>query len=270
MHGYYKLKRILWKLWKPNNAHREVRRLQARIVKATQAGRWGKVKALQRLLTRSHSAKVLAVKRVTENDGKKTAGVDGEVWDTPQKKWQGVQNLKQRGYRPHPLRRTYIPKSSNPKEKRPLSIPTMKDRAMQALYLLALEPVAETMADPHSYGFRKERACRDAIEQCFRVLSTRRTEFINSTSKQLFQKVGRVRARIFWDGRWHLLIPTTTHWATRLLDALSPKSVPIQLELPFARLHKTYLANTKTDVVHAGTLNLAVSLSKLAVCAISS
>jgi hypothetical protein len=67
----------------------------------------------------------------------------------------------------------------------------------------------------------------------------KQTEFINSTSKQLFQKVGRVRARIFWDGRWHLLIPTTTHWATRLLDALSPKSVPIQLELPFARLHKT-------------------------------
>jgi RNA-directed DNA polymerase len=70
-------------------AHREVRRLQARIVKATQEGRWGKVKALQRLLTRSFSAKALAVKRVTENVGKKTPGVDGERWDTPAKKWQG-------------------------------------------------------------------------------------------------------------------------------------------------------------------------------------
>jgi len=155
-------------------AHREVRRLQARIVKATQEGRWGKVKALQRLLTRSFSAKALAVKRVTENVGKKTPGVDGEIWDTPEKKWQGIQGLTQHGYQPQPLRRLYIPKSSNPKEKRPLGIPTMKDRAMQALYLLALEPVAETTADPHSYGFRKERACRDAIEQCFRVLSTRR------------------------------------------------------------------------------------------------
>src|SRR5690606_3615332 len=98
----------------------------------------------------------------------------GEVWDTPQKKWQGVQSLKQRGYRPQPLRRIYIPKSSNPKEKRPLGIPTMNDRAMQALYLLALEPIAETTADPHSYGFRKERACRDAIEQCFRFLAPKR------------------------------------------------------------------------------------------------
>lgn len=160
-------------------AHKEVRRLQARIVKATQEGRWGKVKALQRLLTRSYSAKVLAVKRVTENDGKKTPGVDGVVWNTPQKKWRAISDLCQRGYHPQPLRRIYIPKTSNPAKKRPLSIPTMKDRAMQALYLMALEPVAETTGDPHSYGFRKERACRDAIEQCFIVLTTRgRAEWV--------------------------------------------------------------------------------------------
>jgi RNA-directed DNA polymerase len=153
-------------------AHKEVRRLQARIVKATQEGRWGKVKALQRLLTRSYSARVLAVKRVTENDGKKTPGVDGVVWNTPQKKWQAVHDLRQRGYHPQPLRRVYIPKTSNPEKKRPLGIPTMKDRAMQALYLMALEPVAETTGDPHSYGFRKERACRDAMEQGFTVLTS--------------------------------------------------------------------------------------------------
>lgn len=155
-------------------AHEEVRRLQARIVKATQAGRWGKVKALQRLLTHSYSAKVLAVKRVTENDGKKTPGVDGVLWNTPQQKWEAVNDLQARGYRPLPLRRLYIPKSSDPTKKRPLGIPTMKDRAMQALYLQALEPVAETTGDPHSYGFRKSRACRDAIEQCFVVLAPRR------------------------------------------------------------------------------------------------
>jgi len=153
-------------------AQRNVRRLQVRIVKATQAGRWGKVKALQRLLTRSHSAKVLAVRRVTENKGKKTPGVDGVVWNTPQKKWQAVKELQQRDYHPQPMRRIYIPKSSDPKKKRPLSIPVMKDRAMQALYLMALEPIAETTGDPHSYGFRKERACRDAIEQCFNVLAS--------------------------------------------------------------------------------------------------
>jgi RNA-directed DNA polymerase len=155
-------------------AHREVRRLQARIVKATQEGRWGKVKALQRLLTRSYSAKVLAVKRVTENAGRKTPGVDGEIWDTPVKKMKAVHRLQQRGYRPQPLRRIYIPKDETRKKMRPLSIPTMKDRAMQALYLITLEPVAETTADPNSYGFRKGRACADAIEQCFASLVGKR------------------------------------------------------------------------------------------------
>src|SRR5713226_5010082 len=87
-----------------------VRRLQARIVKATQAGRWGKVKALQHLLTHAFSAKVLAVKRVTDNPGKRTAGVDGAIWDTPQKKATAVCALRQRGYRALPLRRVYIPK----------------------------------------------------------------------------------------------------------------------------------------------------------------
>jgi len=149
--------------------HRNVRRLQARIVKATQEGRWGKVKALQRLLTRSFSGKALAVKRVTENRGKNTPGVDGEIWDTPAKKMQAVNELRQRGYRPQPSRRTYIPKSSG--KMRPLGIPTMKDRAMQALYLLALDPIAETQADPNSYGFRKKRCQADAIAQCFTVLS---------------------------------------------------------------------------------------------------
>jgi RNA-directed DNA polymerase len=152
-------------------AYRNVRRLQARIVKATQEGRWNKVKALQRLLTHSYSAKVLAVKRVTENDGKRTPGVDGEVWDTPQKKTQAVCTLRWRGYHPQPLRRIYIPKNSDRAKKRPLSIPTMKDRAMQALYLMALDPIAETTADPNSYGFRKERSPADAIQQCFTILA---------------------------------------------------------------------------------------------------
>jgi RNA-directed DNA polymerase len=151
-------------------AHRNVRRLQARIVKATQAGRWGKVKALQRLLTHSFSGKALAVKRVTENQGKWTPGVDGEIWETPAKKAQAVRQLRQRGYTPRPLRRVYIPKHNG---KRPLGIPTSLDRAMQALYLLALDPIGETLADPNSYGFRKERSPADAIEQCHIVLSLR-------------------------------------------------------------------------------------------------
>ncbi len=155
--------------WRKGN--RNVRRLQARIVKATQEGRWGKVKALQHLLTHSFSGKALAVRRVTENQGKSTPGVDEEIWNTPSKKAKAVLSLRQRGYRPSPLRRIYIPKSSDPKKLRPLSIPTMKDRAMQALYLSALDPIAETVADPNSYGFRKERSTADAIEQCFKLLS---------------------------------------------------------------------------------------------------
>lgn len=156
------------------SAHKTVRRLQTRIVKATQEGRWGKVKALQHLLTRSNSAKALAVKRVTENQGKNTPGVDGELWDTPQKKLQAVYQLRQHGYRPLPLKRTYIPKSSDKTKKRPLGIPTLYDRAMQALYLLALEPVAETTADTCSYGFRRERSAHDAIERCFTALAPKR------------------------------------------------------------------------------------------------
>jgi RNA-directed DNA polymerase len=151
--------------------HRQVRRLQARMVKAVQGKRWGKVHALQHLLTHSFSGKALAVKRVTTNDGSQTPGVDGMVWDTPAQKACAIEELRQRGYRALPLRRLYIPKTDGTSRRRPLSIPVMHDRAMQALYLLALDPIAETLGDPNSYGFRTERSTGDAIEQCFNVLA---------------------------------------------------------------------------------------------------
>lgn len=146
-----------------------VKRLQARIVKATQESRWGKVKALQWLLTHSFSGKALAIKRVTGNQGKKTPGVDNVVWYTPLAKSQALLTLRRRGYHPLPLRRIYIPKRNG--SMRPLGIPTMTDRALQALHLLALEPVAETTADSHSYGFRPQRGTADAIGHCFTALS---------------------------------------------------------------------------------------------------
>jgi retron-type reverse transcriptase len=149
---------------------RSVRRLQCRIAQAVKDGRWNKVKALPHLLTRSLAAKCLAVRRVTTSKGRKTPGVDGVVWRGARVKGQATQSLRRRGYQPQPLRRIYIPKKSGTK-KRPLSIPTMYDRAMQALYKLALAPVAETTADPNSYGFREGRRCADATAAGFNALA---------------------------------------------------------------------------------------------------
>jgi len=119
---------------------------------------------------------LLAVSRVTESEGKDTPGVDAEVWDTPEKKIDAVDRLKSRGYQPQPLRRVYIPKSNG--QRRPLGIPTMLDRATQALYLLALDPVAETTGDKHSYGFRRGRSCADAVEQCFTAFKYRNPAWV--------------------------------------------------------------------------------------------
>ncbi len=151
-------------------AHRRVRRLQTRIAKATREQNWRRVKALQRFLVNSFSAKALAVKRVSENDGKRTPGVDGEVWSNPGAKWQAIQRLDSRGLRPQPLRRVYIPKRGSDKM-RPLGIPAMIIRAQQALHLQGLEPAAETRSDPHSYGFRRSRGTQDAIARVFSLLA---------------------------------------------------------------------------------------------------
>lgn len=169
-----------------HKAEREVNRLQIRIVKATQQKDYNAVKRLQYLLTHSFYAKALAVKRVVTNDGRKTPGVDGVLWNTPAKKMKAVLSLTDKGYRARPLRRVYIEKKDK-KKKRPLGIPTMYDRAMQALYALALEPVAETTADGKSLVSEKEDAHRMPANIC--SMHCRASTFLRSGFWRVTSKV---------------------------------------------------------------------------------
>lgn len=150
----------------------KVKRLQMRIVKAQKQGKHNKVKAIQWILTHSYSAKILAVHRVTTNKGKNTPGVDGVIWKTQEQKSEAVKEMKRRGYRAQPLRRIFIPKKNG--KKRPLGIPVMLDRAQQALHLMALDPVAETLLDGETYGFRPKRSTADAIEAIYKAVSANR------------------------------------------------------------------------------------------------
>ncbi len=160
---------MAWQFIRWDKVIHQVKSLQSRIVKAVKAQRWNKVKVLQGILTRSYAAKLLAIRRTTENSGKRTAGIDGEKWDTPKRKYDAIDQLDIKGYQPLAVRRIKIPKANG--KMRPLGIPTMRDRTMQGLLLLGLEPISETLADHHSYGFRPHRCCADAIEQCFIVLA---------------------------------------------------------------------------------------------------
>ncbi|KKM00794.1 hypothetical protein LCGC14_1800870 [marine sediment metagenome] len=157
---------------------RHVRRLQERIFRATRDKDWAKVKSLQKLLVRSHSARFLAVRRVTqENKGKYTPGIDGQVYATSKERAELVEDVCQTNifnYKCKPLRRVYIPKSGG--DKRPLGIPTVKDRVMQMLVKLALEPEWEARFEPHSYGFRPGRRCMDAIWQIWTSIKTQGTQ----------------------------------------------------------------------------------------------
>lgn len=161
-----------WKSIDWKKAEAEVSRLQARIAKATQEKKWNTVKRLQYLLSHSYYAKALAVRKVTTNKGKHTPGIDKELWNTPAVKMRNVLILTDKGYKAKPLRRVFIEKPGK-KKKRPLGIPCMYDRAMQALYALALDPVSETTADEKSFGFRRGRSAQDACEYIFTALSRR-------------------------------------------------------------------------------------------------
>lgn len=153
--------------WKKVRSY--VNKLQTRIAKTIHEGKWNLVKRLQYLLTNSYSAKLLAVRVVTQNRGSRTPGIDSVRWLRPHEKMRAALSITHKRYTAQPLKRIYIPKPGK-STKRPLSIPTMYDRAMQALYALALQPVAETSADNRSFGFRLFRSAQDASQYAFLCL----------------------------------------------------------------------------------------------------
>jgi len=159
-----------WNSIEWHKVEKHVNRLQVRITKAVIQKKWNLVKRLSYLLTHSHYAKLLAVRKVTQNKGKRTAGIDGIRWRTSEAKMKAALSLTDRQYKAKPLKRIYIEKYGK-KEKRPLGIPTMYDRAMQALYTLALNPCAEATADSTSFGFRKYRSAQHACATIFNRIS---------------------------------------------------------------------------------------------------
>jgi RNA-directed DNA polymerase len=162
----------MWKEYKRNRKkyRRAVRKIQAGIVRSYRKGKLNQAKELQEALVSAFVTHCLAVDRVTSSKGSDTPGVDGVTWKEPASKWEAVLALSKQVYKAQPLRRIELPKPGSTK-KRPLGIPTMMDRAMQEVYRMALDPIAEETADPNSYGFRRHRSTHDAIEQVRTALS---------------------------------------------------------------------------------------------------
>jgi RNA-directed DNA polymerase len=160
---------ILWDHIDWDVIKNKVYQIQTRIVKYLKQGKKWLAKKLQRLLVNSFYNILLAIKRIMSNKGSKTPGVDGKLLKTREEQIQLAYTIKtQTRYRPQPLKRILIPKKNG--KRRPLGIPTMFDRAMQAVYKSALEPVAEYYADGNSYGFRPKRSTADAIQNCYQMV----------------------------------------------------------------------------------------------------
>ncbi len=165
-----------------------VHKLQKRIFRASNRGDSAAVRRLQKTLMRSWSGKMLAVRRVTQdNQGKKTAGVDGVKSLSPVQRSSLVKKLALKG-KAMPTRRVWIDKPGTD-EKRPLGIPTMYDRALQALVKLALEPEWEARFEPNSYGFRPGRSCHDAVEAIFGVIKQKAKYVLDADIAKCFDRI---------------------------------------------------------------------------------
>src|SRR5215469_5228381 len=179
--------------WRKLEQH--VYRIQKRIYQARQRGKERVVQKLQKLLMKSEAARLLAVRRVTqENQGKKTAGVDGIKSVPPKERTALAHQIHPRNWREHParpVRRVWIPKPGKPNERRPLGIPTMLDRAKQSLAKLALEPEWEAVFEPNSYGFRPGRSCQDAIGAIFNAIRYQPKYVLDADSAGCFDNINQ-------------------------------------------------------------------------------
>lgn len=179
----YEWNQIPWR-----KLERIVFKLQKRIYRASQRGDVKTVHKLQKLLMSSWAAKCIAVRRITQdNQGKKTAGVDGVKSLTPKARMSLVGRLEITG-KASPTRRVWIPKPGK-KEKRPLGIPTIYDRALQALVKMALEPEWEAKFEPESYGFRPGRSPHDAVEAIFQHLRMKPKYILDADISKCFDKI---------------------------------------------------------------------------------
>jgi len=179
----YEWKDIPWR-----KLERGVYKLQKRIYRAAERGDKRTVRKLQRLLSKSWSAKCLAVRRVTQdNQGKNTAGVDGVKTLTPEQRLELVGQLEVRN-KANPVRRVWIPKPGKT-EKRPLGIPVMYDRVLQGLIKIALEPEWEAYFEANSYGFRPGRGCHDAIEAIFLGMRLKAKWVLDADIAKCFDKI---------------------------------------------------------------------------------
>lgn len=179
---------VEWKHINWRKLERRVYKLQKRIYKASQRGDVKAIRRLQKTLMKSWYAKCLAVRRVTQdNAGKKTAGVDGVKSLSPAARLKLVDNLKL-GSKVRPTRRVWIPKPGS-EEKRPLGIPIMYDRALQALVKLALEPEWEAKFEPNSFGFRPGRSCQDAIESIFNAIRYKAKYMLDADIAKCFDRI---------------------------------------------------------------------------------
>ncbi len=177
--------------WKDINwqkVERYVFKLQKRIYAASRCGDVRRVRKLQKILMRSWSNRVLAVRRVTtENQGRKTAGVDGVKYLSPVARHRLAEQLKLTG-KSKPTRRVWIPKPGR-EEKRPLGIPTMYDRALQAVIKAALEPEWEAVFESNSYGFRPGRSCHDAVKQIKNCLQRKAKFVLDADIAKCFDRI---------------------------------------------------------------------------------